>query len=113
VVHDPHFGPTIACGAIGAMVELRNDVVVRLTPLTRSDAASMLRDLRIFPLLSGYRGSRACDIGALEDLLVRISALVQDHPCVSELECNPVVAGPSDAVVLDARVRIEAEAQRS
>ena len=57
VVNDSRFGATIACGAGGTLVELLKDVSVRLTPLTPADAATMLRDLRSFPVLNGYRGS--------------------------------------------------------
>jgi acyl-CoA synthetase (NDP forming) len=107
VVNDPQFGPTVACGAGGTLVELLRDLSVRLTPLTHSDAASMLRELRSYPLLTGYRGGSACDIGALEDVLVRIGALVDDHPCIAELDCNPVVASETGATAVDARIRIE------
>jgi acyl-CoA synthetase (NDP forming) len=107
VVNDPQFGPTVACGAGGTLVELLKDISIRLTPLTRSDAASMLRELRSFPMLVGYRGSSACDVAAVEDVLLRIAALVEDHPCIAELDCNPVIATPAGAMVLDARIRVE------
>jgi acyl-CoA synthetase (NDP forming)/RimJ/RimL family protein N-acetyltransferase len=112
VLNDPHFGPTITCGAGGALAELLNDVAVRLTPLARRDAAGMLRELRSFPLLDGHRGAPRCDVGALEDVLTRISALAEDHPSIAEMECNPVVVGVSGAVVLEARIRVAAVAPR-
>ena len=108
VVHDPQFGPTIACGAGGALVEVMNDVSVRLSPLAQSDAASMLRDLRSFRLLEGYRGSLPCDIAALEDVLLRVSALAENHPEIAEMDCNPVIVTAAGAVVVDARVRVAA-----
>ena len=106
VVHDESFGPVIACGAGGRNAELLGDVSVRITPLTDLDAHAMLRSLRTFPLLEGYRGSAGCDVGALEDCLIRLSALVQAHPAVAELDLNPVAAGPEGALILDARVRV-------
>ena len=106
VVNDPQFGPTIACGAGGTLVELLKDVSVRLSPLTRPDAASMVRELRSFPLLEGYRGGPKCDVAALEDVLLRISELAEDHPHIAEIDCNPVIVSASGAVVVDARVRI-------
>jgi acyl-CoA synthetase (NDP forming) len=112
VVNDRQFGPTIACGAGGTLVEVLKDVSVRLTPLTRSDAQGMLHELRSFPLLNGYRGSEPANVGALEDVILRIGALVDDHPCIAELDCNPVIATSKGAVVVDARVRIEAPAPR-
>ena len=106
VVNDPQFGPTIACGAGGTLVELLKDVSVRLCPLTRPDAASMLRELRSFPLLEGYRGGPTCDIAALEDVLLRIGALAEDHPHIAEMDYNPVLVSASGAVVVDARIRV-------
>ena len=108
VVNDPRFGPTIACGEGGTLVELHKDVAVRLTPLSASDAAGMLRELRSFPLLTGYRGSAPCDIGALEDVVLRLGALAEDQACIAEVDCNPVIVSESGAVVVDARVRVEA-----
>jgi acetyl coenzyme A synthetase (ADP forming)-like protein len=107
VVHDPSFGPVIACGAGGTAAELINDVAVRITPLTERNAHQMLRSLATFPLLDGYRGAPRCDTAAIEDLLLRVSALVETHPEVAEMDCNPVVATPQGALIVDARVRIE------
>jgi len=108
VVNDRQFGPTIACGAGGTVVELLNDVSVRLAPLGPADAASMVRELRSFPLLDGYRGGPRLAVGAVEDVLLRIGALVEDHPQIAELDCNPLIVTTDEAVVVDARVRVEA-----
>ena len=99
VVNDPQFGPTVACGAGGTLVELLRDVSVRLSPLTRGDATSMLRELRSFPLLEGYRGAPRCDVDALEDVLLRIGALAEDHPQIAELDCNPVMVSASEQLL--------------
>jgi acetate---CoA ligase (ADP-forming) len=108
VVNDASFGPVVACGAGGTAVELLKDVAVRITPLTDRDAAEMVRSLATFPLLDGYRGAPKADVAALEELLLRVSALVEAHPEVAELDCNPVKVLPQGAVVVDARVRVEA-----
>jgi acetyl coenzyme A synthetase (ADP forming)-like protein len=108
VVHDPSFGPVIACGTGGTAVELLKDVAVRITPLTDRDATEMVRSLATFPLLDGYRGAAKADVAALEDLLLRVSAMVEAHPEVAELDCNPVKVLADGAVVVDARVRVEA-----
>jgi acyl-CoA synthetase (NDP forming) len=108
MVNDRQFGPTIACGAGGTTVELLKDVSVRLAPLGRGDAASMVRELRSFPLLNGYRGAPVVAVSALEDILLRISMLAEDHPQVAELDCNPVIVTVNGAVVVDARVRVQA-----
>lgn len=110
VVHDPLFGPVLACGAGGTAVELTNDVAVRITPLSDSDAHDMLRSLRIFPLLEGFRGSPASDVAAVEELLLRVSALVEAHPAIAEMDLNPVMALPDGAEVVDARIRVEVPA---
>jgi acyl-CoA synthetase (NDP forming) len=110
IVHDPQFGPVVACGAGGTLVELLKDVQIRLTPLARRDASEMLRSLKTYPLLAGFRGSQPCDLAALEDALLRVSALAEDLPQVVELDLNPIVAHQQGAVVVDARVRVQAVA---
>jgi acyl-CoA synthetase (NDP forming) len=112
VVHDPQFGPVVACGAGGVQVELLRDVSVRLTPLTKEDASEMIRGLKTFPLLQGFRGAAGCDVAALEDGLLRVSAMVHDLPQIAELDCNPFVVSESGAVILDARVRVTSVAPR-
>jgi acetate---CoA ligase (ADP-forming) len=106
VVHDRQFGPVVACGAGGVLVELLKDVSVRLAPLSRRDAEEMVRELRSFPLLTGYRGSAAGDVAALVDTIVRVSALVEDLPQIAELDLNPVLVHASGVTVVDARIRV-------
>ena len=110
VTHDPSFGPLLACGAGGTLVELIRDVSVRITPLTDVDADELLHDLKTYPLLEGYRGSPRLDIDALKDLLLRISTLVEDIGQLTELDLNPVRVLPEGqgCVVLDARMRMTA-----
>jgi acetate---CoA ligase (ADP-forming) len=107
VVHDPTFGPVVAVGAGGTSAELLGDVTVRLAPLTDRDAAEALHQLKTFPLLDGWRGAPKADQAALQDLLLRVGVLAGNHPEVAELDCNPVIAGPTGAVVVDVRVRVE------
>jgi acetate---CoA ligase (ADP-forming) len=107
VVHDPTFGPVVACGAGGTSAELLGDVAVRLAPLTDRDAGELLRSLKTYPLLDGWRGAPEADHAALEDLLLRIGLLADNHPEIAELDCNPVIAGPNGAVIVDVRVRVE------
>src|SRR4029079_7043663 len=72
VTHDPLFGPLIAVGLGGIHVEILGDVQFRITPLTDHDAAGMIRGIKGYRLLSGYRGHPAADIEAIEDVLLRI-----------------------------------------
>lgn len=106
VVHDPQFGPVIACGAGGVQVELLRDVSVRLTPLSKEDAVDMVRSLKTYPLLTGFRGSPVCDVEALENGLLRLSSMVEDLPQIAELDLNPFVVHEQGAVILDARIRV-------
>jgi acetate---CoA ligase (ADP-forming) len=106
VTNDPDFGPLLACGAGGTTAELLNDVAVRLTPIDDRDASEMVRSLRTFPLLDGYRGAPPAAVGALEDILLRLSALVEAHPEIVELDLNPVMVTAERALVVDARARV-------
>jgi acyl-CoA synthetase (NDP forming) len=108
VVHDALFGPVVACGAGGTAVEVLKDVKVRITPLTDRDAHEMVTSLRTFPLLDGFRGAPKCDVAGLEELLLRVAAMVEQHPEIAEMDCNPVIVRPEGAVIVDARIRIEA-----
>lgn len=108
VVHDPQFGPVVACGAGGVQVELLKDVSVRLSPLSNEDAAEMIRELKTYPLLTGFRGSAPVDVRALEEGLLRVSAMVEDLPQIAELDCNPFVVHETGATILDARIRVTA-----
>jgi acyl-CoA synthetase (NDP forming) len=87
-------------------------VAVRVTPITDLDASEMVRSLRTFPLLEGFRGAQKADVLALEEVILRVSALVDNHPAIAEMDCNPVMVLPRGAVIVDARVRVQ-EVSRS
>ena len=106
IAEDPQFGSLVVCGAGGTLVELLHDVAVRLTPLGPDDASEMVRSLKSYALLTGYRGSPARDVAAVEALVLRIGALAEDLPAVAELDLNPVIVAERGALVVDARVRV-------
>jgi acetyl coenzyme A synthetase (ADP forming)-like protein len=108
VAHDRLFGPVVACSAGGTAVELVRDVAVRVTPITDADASEMVRSLKTYPLLTGFRGAPAADVEALEEILLRVGTLVEAHPSIAEMDCNPVMVLPLGAKVVDARIRVEA-----
>ena len=81
---------------------------MRITPLSKEDASDMIRELKTYPLLTGFRGSAPADVAALEDGLLRVSAMVEDIPQIAELDCNPFVVQESGATILDARIRVTA-----
>jgi acyl-CoA synthetase (NDP forming) len=109
VTSDPTFGPLLVCGIGGVMAELNRDVAFRLHPVTDADAAEMLAGLRASRLLDGYRGLPPADRAALIDLIMRVSALIEVVPEITEIDLNPVkVLTPGQgAIVVDGRVRIQ------
>jgi acetyl coenzyme A synthetase (ADP forming)-like protein len=114
MTQDPNFGPLIVFGLGGVFVELIGDVAFRIHPLTDLDAEAMIKRVKSAKLLEGYRGGDPGDIEAVKETLLRVSALIEDFPEITEMDMNPVkVAKPGDGVtVVDARIRI-AEAHRS
>ncbi|GGI02641.1 bifunctional acetate--CoA ligase family protein/GNAT family N-acetyltransferase [Egicoccus halophilus] len=107
VTHDPSFGPIVMAGMGGTLVELLRDVSIRITPLTDQDVEDMLADLRMAPLLTGYRGAPPADVTALKDLLFRINAMVEDLPEVAELDLNPIFVRPDGQGVVGVDVRLK------
>ena len=103
---DPVFGSLVACGAGGTMVELLKDAAARLAPLTERDADEMVRSLKTFPLLTGYRGGPAYNVQALQQLILRVSAMVEDLPEIVELDLNPVIMHGDEATAVDFRVKV-------
>jgi acetyl coenzyme A synthetase (ADP forming)-like protein len=108
VTEDPLFGPLVGFGLGGIHVEVLRDVTFRVTPLDDRDAARMVREIRGFPLLEGFRGHPPADVPAIEDVLLRVSRLVEELPEVTELDLNPVFALPPGrgCRIADARVRV-------
>jgi len=104
---DAQFGPVLMFGLGGILVEILKDVSFRIAPLTRRDAAEMIREIKGYPLLEGYRGRGAVDISHLEELLIKVSDFVGQNPEVKELDLNPIFAYSDSAVVVDARVILE------
>jgi acetyl-CoA synthetase (ADP-forming) len=107
VSKDPQFGPVIMFGLGGILVELLKDVSFRIVPVTKRDAAEMVREIKGYPLLQGYRGQEPADISALEDLLVKVSQFVEQSPQIKELDLNPIFAYKDRVVAVDARVILE------
>jgi acyl-CoA synthetase (NDP forming) len=104
---DAQFGPVLMFGLGGILVEVLKDVSFRIVPLSRRDAAEMLREIKGYPLLEGYRGREAVDISYLEELLLKVSSFVEQNPGVRELDLNPIFAYSDGAIAVDARVILE------
>jgi acyl-CoA synthetase (NDP forming) len=101
---DPQFGPVMMFGLGGVMVEVLKDVAFRLIPLERVDASEMLDEIKGSALLDGYRGRPAVSRESLVDLLMQVSAFIEAHPEIHELDLNPVFAYPDAAIAVDARI---------
>jgi acetate---CoA ligase (ADP-forming) len=108
ITDDPLFGPLMAFGLGGIHVEILGDVQFRITPLTDRDAAEMIREIKGYRLLTGYRGHPSADLDALEETLLRVSRLVEEIPEISELDLNPIFALPpgQGCRIVDARIRV-------
>ncbi|MFI9253570.1 GNAT family N-acetyltransferase [Streptomyces sp. NPDC053069] len=105
-VIDPAAGAVLSFGLAGATSQLLGDMAHRLVPVTDREATSLVRSIRTAPLLFGWRGSTPVDTPALEELLLRVSRLVDDHPEVVAVTLEPVVVAPHGVSVLGATVRL-------
>ena len=101
---DPQFGPVLMFGLGGVLVEVLKDVAFRIVPLEARDARQMIREIKGFPVLEGFRGQEAADLEALEKLLLKVSAFVEAHPEIEELDLNPVFAYGDGTLAVDARI---------
>lgn len=106
-VKDPQFGQTLMFGLGGIFVELLKDVAFRVAPITREDASEMIKKVKAFPLLNGYRNTPPADLNAIINILLNASRLVMDYPEIKELDLNPVMAYETGAMTVDARIILE------
>ena len=108
MTEDPSFGPLVMFGMGGVQAELFRDVTFRIHPLTDVEAREMIRSVKAYQLLTGWRGSKMADIQSLEDLLLRVSAMIEDLPQIAELDLNPikVLEQNKGYVVVDARIML-------
>ena len=107
IVQDPLFGALVAFGPGGTFAELIGQAQFRIAPLTDADAGELVRTGKTGQLVAGFRGKPPADADALADLLLRLSRLADDLPEVTELDLNPIVAGPDGCVAVDWRIRVQ------
>ena len=107
-VQDDTVGHLLMFGLGGVFVELMKDVSFGVHPLTDADARRMLREVKGWPLLAGYRGAAPVDVALLEQVLLRVSQLVADFPEIAEMDLNPFMIAPAgkSSAAVDARVRL-------
>ncbi|MEU6646804.1 GNAT family N-acetyltransferase [Saccharomonospora sp. NPDC046836] len=101
---DPSFGTLVSFGLSGVVSALLGDQAFRAVPLTDVDAATLIREPKAAPLLTGYRGDEPADLAALQDLVLRVATLAEDIPEVRSLVLDPILASPEGAFVTNARI---------
>ncbi|HEV7979755.1 GNAT family N-acetyltransferase [Amycolatopsis sp.] len=109
---DPSFGTLVSFGLSGLISTLLGDRAYRAIPLTDMDAATLIREPKTAPLLTGYRGDEPADLAALQDMVLRVAALAEDTPEIRSLALDPILASPSGAFVANARIMLGAPPSR-
>ncbi len=108
---DAQFGPVLMFGLGGILVEILKDISFRIVPLAERDAREMVREIKGYPVLEGYRGQEPVDVANLERLILKVSRFVEQNPEVEELDLNPIIAYSDGAVAVDARIILEKVSQ--
>jgi len=103
---DKQFGPVLMFGLGGVWVEVMKDVSFKLTPMTRQDASDMIKEIKGYDLLKGFRGSEPADTNYLEEMILKVAQLVEKNPQIKELDLNPVFAYRDEAIAVDARITV-------
>jgi acetyltransferase len=101
---DPQFGPVILFGLGGIMVDIFQDVSLRLLPLTKEEALDMIQKIKGYRLISGHRGQPPVDEHALADCILTVAQMAERYPKIVEIDLNPVIAYPDGMLVVDARI---------
>jgi len=106
---DPQFGPALMFGIGGILVELLEDVSFRIAPITEYDANEMIKEIKGFPILDGYRGKPKADLDAIVKTLLKISDLVIKHEEINEMDLNPVFIYEQGLICVDARIILKSK----
>ena len=106
-LRDPQFGPAVMFGTGGFAVELVADVSFRLAPLNREEVFDMMREVKSYPLLTGFRGSKPVDIEKLASTVMKLSDILLEIEEIKEIEINPLLVHEEGAVAVDARVVLQ------
>jgi len=106
-VYEPRFGHVILCGIGGIFVEVFKDVTSGLAPLSMAEALSMIRNLKAYPLIKGYRGKPGVNRHKFAQIIVRLSTMLRFATEIKEMDINPLIGKGDHIVSVDARIRIE------
>jgi len=104
---DPIFGPTVLLGLGGVLTEVLKDISLRICPLDEREAMEMIQELKVYPILRGYRGKKGCDTEALAEVLLKVSHLLLSNSHINELDINPLIASEERLVAVDALMVLE------
>ena len=106
-IKDVQFGVIMMFGTGGVTVELMKDVSFRLAPVKKDEVLEMLKEVRGFPLLEGYRGDSAKDIDAVVELILKVARIVEETDGLKELEINPLIVYEEGVIAVDAHAVLE------
>jgi acetyl-CoA synthetase (ADP-forming) len=106
-IRDEQFGPAVMFGLGGIFVELFKDVAFRIAPVTETEALEMMKEIKGYPILSGYRGMKELDISQIAKTIVTISELISNVDEIKEVELNPLFVYEKSVVAVDARIIIK------
>jgi acetyltransferase len=107
MIRDPQFGPVIMFGLGGIFVEVLKDVSFRVAPLADEDIDEMIKEIKGYKILTGIRGEKAKDTGAIRNILARLSDIAIDNPEIKEIDLNPVIVHDKGASIVDSRMILE------
>jgi acyl-CoA synthetase (NDP forming) len=107
MIRDPQFGPVVMFGLGGIFVEVLKDVSFRIAPLTDQDIDEMIKEIKGYKILTGIRGGKPKDTGAIRNILARLSDVAVDNPEIMEIDLNPVIVHDKGASIVDSRMIIE------
>jgi len=104
---DPQFGQTLMFGLGGVFVEILRDVTLRIAPIVKQDAQEMIREIKAYPILKGFRGQPPADEDAIVDILLSASDLVMENQDINQMDLNPVMIYDKGASIVDARMILQ------
>jgi len=103
----PGYGHLILCGPGGIYVEILGDIAFGLAPVSETEARQMIRSLKTYPIIRGFRHKQGVNEDAYVEAIVRIAALTGIAPEIAELDINPFIANRDSVTVVDVRIRVE------
>jgi len=101
---DPVFGHQLIIGFGGTLVEIMKDFTMRMMPVSEQDIEEMLKELKSYPILKGYRNQAGVNIDLIKKICFGLNELVEDYPNIEEIDLNPVIFANNNAIIADVRI---------